>query len=1037
MLKKFLSLSFIILLGITGAYYFVNKEKISDIGSFIQLANEDISMFQKNRSKTPDIIIETVETSSKYPSFASVEEINWTPDRIDKMLNQEEHAEADYMGLFYFGNFDGLSKYSQLYSQARDQEVDGIVKAMDETAYLFEDMEKEMKKFRGLFDWYALKILALEPKGIKDSSNQWTLLDLLADIQATALNNSMKREVMKTLADELRFMDHDAEWGFLQQMKYSMLFNSLDVYSTEIKTLTKNFAILYAFLEEDSLPIWDEINSELDESLTPLLKEVQLTQQKIAFNTGSLLREAKNLRTADYHYSQEILRGMNQEIPQLQKTLNEYQADSVIDEEVLEGMKEYLGVVKGSSQGLEKFLNAFDKDKLAPAPKESDSFAWVQKARAIDVLDSAFQWLDSTVDTVSSELDILSDTVSMTVDDIMNPSESENIQNLKDKGLEAAGTFVETSWEVTKEAMSNSLEVLSDSPIGQTAKDLGEGAKSISLGVGVLLDYTDKSMESALDLGMGIYYGDRPSDIYNEISSNFAEVAENFKNGTSGSEIYQTATDYADSIEKGAGYLAKEGSKYVIPDSVDNYLGASDKLGWVASTTANFFTGFPKNVYQSLDGTKSDAERLGGLAGIAISMVGGGNSAATTSQIIGNGAKLTGNGMKSVFTKVITSETGKKIIPGGMQKIIETKLKKEFKEGIGEATETLLEKSWGNFVQGSKNGYGFVKDNLGKNVPDAFKNQFNPDINKLKTILGMGDDTGFKAFVGYLDNLAGNVVDDEIKAGLIAGFEGMGIGDKKEILDDWKEAFGEDIKEKLDQAEERDNPSTQESDDSSEKTDEGSSTDNSQGSTTDNSSIPTSTSDTTTSPDTAANNTQDGCPSGTFLHKNGYCQGSLDDVFGINTDSVDSSDSTNPPVSSPGLAGSYREDFTHSQNQSHTEQSITIDISATSNGYITIDVTDDKYHTASCNISINTSFTATVAGIGGGSGTGSLKTQSCTGEIGAGGEIYLSGPITGTAQVEGQMVPISETVSISGKISGNTMKGIISIPRGEDIPFGE
>ncbi len=170
-------------------------------------------------------------------------------------------------------------------------------------------------------------------------------------------------------------------------------------------------------------------------------------------------------------------------------------------------------------------------------------------------------------------------------------------------------------------------------------------AQAAQTTTGVVVDITKATVDATTDAIIGATDGKGLVDTVKTTQGHFQKVADNFRNGTSGSQVYKDAGEMLEGVEK-AGQKTAE-------DAIAGTIGAgwtSWLAGHAAKTTVGMFTGFGKGLYKIADPTSTKGQLAEGALEVGLSLVGGSKVLVKGSQIL----KGTPTAMRATALKTLT-----------------------------------------------------------------------------------------------------------------------------------------------------------------------------------------------------------------------------------------------------------------------------------------------------------------------------------------------------------------------------------------------
>lgn len=650
-------------------------------------------------------------------------DFEWTDNLREDYIDQETWSELSYAGPFYFGRFEGISEYTKKYSQARNWRTGEIIKVMHTTVDDFNDLEQKMIEMRGTLDWYVFKIIALEP------SVQEPLLEMIDESNIIAFLNKGKIEYLNALNEQCKDVPKTAEEGFLCYSLHAGIQDMVLSYNEEVNEINTSLATLYLYLEHD-VDIYQDLNKDLDKQMNPLMDDVNELMHTLYYKGSSLVYEERVLMTADYYFARDVVDSSKEQLADLEDAIDNYDADkeSVGKEELA-----YLEAVRASledyTEEFEHALDTIDEDTLVSADELSFDDSYI--IPRVYAIGNPFTWLGSKVKGAATG------------------------------ALDLTKAGANMAWSATKSTAS-------------AVKDITIGTvKTIGTGVGATLDAVDATVKTTIDTSLNVYYGMDSEMIMNDIKNNYGQVVQNFKDGKSGSEIYQNGVKVLESAE--------DVPKLLLEKTIgDGY--TTRVLGFVAKTSIGFVTGAAKDAYTVLDPGASDADTLTSLAGLVMTAAGGTQSVMKGSQALG----VAGKSSKSLVSKTVDMMKKldgaelKGFFKDGVFKTLKKAISKNTLQNLGDDAAGVMKNMWKSVTKNSKSGYEYLRKNVKDGVSSAYQGMFDPTTYKsaFKSMFGMADDAGaLKNTIGYLDNIIGSTLDDQVKAQFRSFLTGVGVSE--------------------------------------------------------------------------------------------------------------------------------------------------------------------------------------------------------------------------------------------------------------------
>lgn len=297
--------------------------------------------------------------------------------------------------------------------------------------------------------------------------------------------------------------------------------------------------------------------------------------------------------------------------------------------------------------------------------------------------------------------------------------------------------------------------------------------------IGVGIDTLDAGAASLFDAGFTLYDGDSISDLGSRIYSNFANIKDNYNKGASGAKVLKTANEYLENAEN-------------IPDKftadfVAEYTGegwTSWLAGKTVKLTAGLFTQFGKGITKMANTQSTTGEFVEGLVDVGFSFIGGSQVIAKGTQVLKGGAttlkqfgskgvnflKNTWNKASLANLRTLYDDAVKAGGDAASAYLEEITNKIATREALKETLENIGKQIDEDIIATVKEGAETVLENLTKSAKgsyDDFVNKMYTSENLTDFVLNVKqaiDDAAGTTARDYIDNLIGNVIDDEIKA---------------------------------------------------------------------------------------------------------------------------------------------------------------------------------------------------------------------------------------------------------------------------------
>jgi len=501
----------------------------------------------------------------------------WTEDLAEAYQGEESPDELSYSGPFYLSNFTGLDPYTRDYSAARKVKVDNMIEVVDQVVDVLNEIEELMVEQRGVFDWYMGEILALEPS-IADFISQFDQMGQFAYINATEL------DAVNSISQALEDLDQGAEWGYLQYLRYALVFDMSEAYTFENEDFMLLLATFYPMLEADQNTSYQDLNKDLDEKLSDLSEDIDESLQKLYFALSSLYYEEHVLFTADYYFAQNTYEYTAERVEQMNTAISEYDySKDYVSDETIAALQSSVLSVKNYNDSLKALLDSYSEDELVDMTAELSQLELVSSAYAYYT--EFFSNLHRKVNGV----------------------------------IDAGKTVVGVTWVGMQEGAKKVSQIYQESGAHDVVKDTAQMA-------GIALETAEATLHSFEDTAQNVYsqrtWKDAWTDTKNDVANNFSKVHQNFVAGDSGGKIMRTAKEEVEKVENS---VAK------IVDIFAHIGGASKdtraKLKVVTKTGVGFATGLSKSIYTVADPKATKGQTLKAIAEIVLTYTGGSGAA--------------------------------------------------------------------------------------------------------------------------------------------------------------------------------------------------------------------------------------------------------------------------------------------------------------------------------------------------------------------------------------------------------------------------
>lgn len=619
---------------------------------------------------------------------------------------------------FYAGNQGLPSQKTSEYDKARSKKVNEIKDEAGTLVNTSVSIKPKLDKIRNAYLSYLTTALKQEPK----------LEDFTKEAFSQISRSMSKEQIIESEYNSIKpdGITNPYAKSFNEYLKVTKAVELGSLYLQDVNNIGALAAFSLEGLGKSTNPAILEANKKLDKDMGQLdsLKKDLLS---ITISINKIDYGFKQLNTGDYYMARTANNFMGAQMGDLKARAKALKPREGMTEQDIKFIQSYLAYFEKAQASFDDYLKSVDKKTLVPIDKTVSVPAGITAAYAAD------QGQDYTNAYVS-------------VTSKANPPEPP-----------ATGFFAK-GWSAIKTA-----------------------AHGVQTGIGVGLDTMGAGVRNISQVGCGLWYGNKPSEIWQDMKNNTKEIFDNYNKSMSGSSTLQTAHDYLEGIEKGAGKAAES--------AVESTLGkgwTSWATGGIIKTTTGMFTGLGKGIYKVGNRNSSTATIVEGTLDIGLSFIGGSKVIIKGSQVPGllkglsEGGKLLGkDGL--TFIKTVIANTDKQALKREMAELltknkltqaeVETLIKASVEYEAKEAVTASLKSMRADLVKQmteilKKGGADALKassEGIKQSLDDLLKASFAKNMGGFKqAMLKVMGETG----TDYMDNLIGSWVDDYLK-GLI------------------------------------------------------------------------------------------------------------------------------------------------------------------------------------------------------------------------------------------------------------------------------
>lgn len=660
--------------------------------------------------------------------FTTDYEIN--KDNIDFFLNNDVLETAITGGPFYNGAQKLPSQKTEDFDQARQKKIEEIKKEAVSLVKACNDSKTALANLRSEYIAYLNEVYKEEP-GLKDIA-----LETLNAVALNATNELFIEEQYKSLSSQKT--DQLYAQSFLDYLSVSKAVELAGAYLEDADTVLSYSALMIKHLSASKIQKVKSATESYDAKMEELTKQTQKSLEPVVQHLANVELGFKQLSSADYYFSLEAIGWMKNEQKNIDSLVKNLEPREGLSKEDIENIKIYYQAFKELNSSIESHLAALDKKDLVevsrvPFPSYGPSDAWAAEE--------------------------------------YKPGEN---------------------YQAGNEVLKQSLEAKAPNEgwfsKGWSAVKSGFG--KLKTGVGVGIDVLNLGVKNISSVGAGIYYGNSAKDIIQSIGENVKEFKNNYENGVSGAETFQTAYEYIKGVEKGAGKAAGSATQWAFEKIFGKGKIASTAgwaMGGITKISVGMFTGLAKGIYKVANKNSSTEDVTMGFIEIGLSCIGnskiiirasqlpgllkgGAEGAKTFAQIAGNLVKSVANASeRKALKKAIADLLKNKLLtPDKVTQLINNSIQLEAKEALKQALKNgrqalisqikdLLSKgagaSWSNFKETIK---GSLQNLFVKSFPKTWKGVLEALTTK------MGTDPA-----KYLDNLFASGFTNQILKDLI------------------------------------------------------------------------------------------------------------------------------------------------------------------------------------------------------------------------------------------------------------------------------
>lgn len=625
---------------------------------------------------------------------------------------------------FYAGNQPLPSQNTVEYEAARYKKVGEIVSGADALVNASKAAEPAMATLRSDYVTFLSKVKASDPKAsefVGSSLTSITALGVGELLAQTAYTGLMSTEATTAYVSTMR-----------DYLKVARAEEYASLLLEDANTIVGHAAILSQAIATDGSDAAKAAAAEFDGKATKDVADAMAALEPVASGMDGIKQDMALLASGDYYFSREALGWMAAESVKLKPQVDGLTAGGDITQQQVDDVKTYYAASEQWNASLDQELRSLDTSGLVA----------VQGAAPFGVM-----------------------------------------------------PFVETAYAAEGDVSytpgadyGNSVTALSKEPekkqgwLGATWSGVKTVFGGIKTGVGVGLDTAAAAAKNISTVGCGIYYGNKPSEIWKDMKENVKEIGKNYQAGVSGSQVLTVASGYLDAAEAGAGQYAGGWAQSGIEGTwgkgkVANATGWA--VGGLTKITTGMFTGMAKGIYKVANKSSSSGDVASGFVEIGLSCIGGSKVLVKATEIPGlvkGGTQLIKNAGKALVNLAesagdanIRAKLGaemaailanNKLTKDQVGKLISNSIKVE----ISELVSTMMTRNREMYIKAIRDliaaGGTAIKTNFAQTAKEQISDLFSKSFAKsLQGILDAGTTVIGADLGSYIDNLVASQLD--------------------------------------------------------------------------------------------------------------------------------------------------------------------------------------------------------------------------------------------------------------------------------------
>lgn len=616
---------------------------------------------------------------------------------------------------FYAGNQSLPSQKTSEYDKARAKKVEEIKNEAHTLVETSVSVKPKLEKVRKAYLSYLATVLKQEPK------LEGFTKEAFAKISLTMSKEQITECEYNSIKPES--ITNPYAKSFNEYLKVTKAVQLGSLYLQDVNNVGALAAFSLEALGKSTNPAIMEANEELDKEMAQL-DDLKKNLSSMIVSIGKIDYGFKQLNTGDYYMARTANNFMGSKMADLKAKAKALKPREGLTEQDIKFIQSYVAYFEKAQASFDDYLQSVDNKTLVPVDKTVVVPAGISAAYAAD------------------------------------------------QGQDYANAYV----SVTKSAEPPAPSQQGFFSKGWSA--IKTAAHGVQTGVGVGIDTLGVAAKNISQVGCGLWYGNKPAEIWKDMKDNTKVIFDNYNNSVSGSSTLQTAGEYLEGVEKGAGQTAE--------GAVEGALGkgwTSWATGGIIKTTVGMFTGLGKGIYKVGNRNADTVTIVEGTLDIGLSFIGGSKVIIKGSQVPGllkglsQGGKLLGkDGLTFIKTAVANMDkqalkkemaellTKNKLTQAEVETLIKASIEYEAKEAVTASLKAiradLVKQMTELLKKGGTEGLKASSEGIKQSLDDLLKASFEKNMGGFKqAMLKVMGETG----TDYMDNLIGSWVDDYLK----------------------------------------------------------------------------------------------------------------------------------------------------------------------------------------------------------------------------------------------------------------------------------